>query len=272
MGEEEIGVFFLSLILTVIIVVMAICFIIISIRRRTLAFAREQEHAALRHRQELLEARQEIQKSLMQSLGSELHDTVGQKLTLAYLQAENALCLEDLGKLKEHISIQNNLIQESLDEIRSLSKIMVSHTLADFSFIHFLERELQRLEQSRLCSVQFSYPDEMIRAADDRTELMLARICQEFIQNSLKHSGCTLIGIRIEQTAGALQLQCHDNGAGFDLSKAGRYDPISGSGLAMIRNRADAIGAHCHWETQQGTRLTLTLPLSLSQNNPSYEA
>ncbi|HEY0612185.1 MAG TPA: ATP-binding protein [Chitinophaga sp.] len=270
MGEEEIGVFFLSLILTVIIVVMAICFIIISIRRRTLTFAKEQEHAVLRHRQELLEARQEIQRSLMQSLGSELHDTVGQKLTLAYLQAENALCLQDIDKLKEHIHLQNNLIQESLDELRSLSKILVSHTLADFSFIHFLERELQRLEQSRLCSVQFSYPEEMNRTADDKTELMLARICQEFIQNSLKHSGCTVIGISIQHTDGVLRLQCHDNGAGFDLNKAGRYDPRSGSGLAMIRNRANAIGAHCHWETSQGTTLTLTLPLS--QNNLSYEA
>lgn len=266
MGEEEIGVFFLSLILTVIIVVMAICFIIISIRRRTLVFAREQEHAALQHRQELLEARQEIQRSLMQSLGAELHDTVGQKLALAYLQMENALRLEDMSTLKEHINIQNNLIQESLNELRSLSKILVSHTLADFSFIHFLERELQRLEQSRLCEVEFSYPEDTGRAGDDKTELILARICQEFIQNSLKHSGCTLIGIAITHADGVLELTCYDNGAGFDPLKASKYDPRSGSGLAMISNRANAIGARCAWETRNGTRLIITLPAG--QNNP----
>ncbi|RPD39590.1 sensor histidine kinase [Chitinophaga barathri] len=269
MGEKEIGVFFLSLALTVIIVVMAVGFIIASIRRRTRAFEKEREHATLQHRQELLEAREEIQHSLMQSLGSELHDTVGQKLTLAYLQMENALLLEDMQALKDHIVIHNNLVQESLQELRSLSKILISHTLVDFSLIHFLDKELGRLRQSRLCHAELQYPQGADRIADDRTELHLARICQEFIQNSLKHSGCTLITISISEKAGALEIRCADDGAGFDPGRAKPYDSRSGSGLAMIKSRAASIHAQCAWETGKGATLVLTLPPG--QINMAYE-
>ncbi|SDF52125.1 sensor histidine kinase [Chitinophaga filiformis] len=269
MGEEEIGVFFLSLALTVIIMVMAICFIIISIRRRTRAFEREREHAVLRHQQELLEARQEIQRSLMQSLGSELHATVGQKLTLAYLQMENALQLDDVQTLKHHIVLHNNLVQESLQELRSLSKILISHTLADFSLIHFLDKELNRLQQSHLCNATLHYPEGIFRIADDRTELHLARICQEFIQNSLKHSGCTLISIDITEDNDIFEIRCRDNGAGFDPAKAKPYDSRSGSGVAMINSRAKSIGAHCIWTTDDGTTLLLTI--NPNQNTHTYE-
>jgi signal transduction histidine kinase len=261
MGEQEIIVFFLSVGLVVLLFIMAICLVITSQRKRQLYFMKESENAALKHRKELLEARQEIQQSLMQQLGAELHDTVGQKLTLAYLQMENARYLDDINKIKDHISLQNVLIQESLDELRSLSKILISHDFSDFSFVHFLSKEMDRLEQSGLVKTVFIAPAHVPKLANERIELTLARICQEFIQNSLKHSGCTVIKIEIEPGQEKMVIHCNDNGKGIDWQKGNKYDVRSGTGLQMINTRVSSIGGTCAWGNEQGASLVISLPL-----------
>lgn len=261
MGEKEINVFFLSVTLIVLLLVMGVYFIIVSMRRRQILFTKEKERTELLHQQQLLEARQEMQQHLMQNLGAELHDTIGQKLTLAYLQMENALHFENIDALKKQIKSQNNLILESLDELRSLSKILIAHDFSDFSFIHFMQKETERLQQSGLCKVIFLAPADMPKAAGERVELTLARICQEFIQNSLKYSGCTELKIAVSVSAYNMNITCSDNGKGIDWEKVNAYNIKSGSGMHTIGTRAALIGATCQWNTENGTQLILSLPL-----------
>lgn len=262
MGSKEINIFFLSLTLTIFLLVMAVYFIIMSFRRRQLFFTKEKENIELQHRQNLLEAKQEIQQTLMQRLGSELHDTIGQKLTLAYLQMENALNLENIQAIKEHIRMQNNLIQESLDELRSLSKILVSHDFSDFSFIYFLDKEMKRVQESGLCNAVFIAPGNIIISDDERVELTLARICQEFIQNSLKYSGCTEIRIEITSLPGMLEINCSDNGKGMVNEQV--YEIKSGTGIRSINTRVALLGATCEWSSRNGTQLKISLPVKLN--------
>lgn len=261
MGEKEIDVFFLSLVLTTILLVVAVYLIIVSFRRRQLVYIREKQDAELLHQQQLLEARQELQQSLMQHLGAELHDTIGQKLTLAYLQMENTRCLDDINIIKQQIERQSELIRDSLNELRSLSKILVSHDLSDFSFVHFVEKEMNRLAQSGLCKAVFIAPSIIYKPFDERVELTLARICQEFIQNSLKHSACTMIRIEIKFSTDKLEICCSDNGHGIDWQKLSTYDVRSGSGLPMINSRILSIGAQCEWRNEDGTNLVITVAL-----------
>jgi signal transduction histidine kinase len=261
MDEKEMRVFFITLALTGIILVMAIYFIILSFRRRQLLYSREKEASELLHQQQLLEARQEIQQNLMRHMGAELHDTIGQKLTLAYLQMQNTRYLNDINAVKEQVESQSNLIRDSLDELRSLSKILVSHDFSDFSFVHFLEKEMNRLAQSGLCKAIFISPDTY-QPSDERVELTLARICQEFIQNSLKHSACTTIKIEIKPSADKLEVCCSDNGNGIDWKKLNAYNIKSGTGMPMINSRLQSINAHCEWRNENGTSLFITVPLS----------
>ncbi|HEY0678539.1 MAG TPA: ATP-binding protein [Chitinophagaceae bacterium] len=263
MGEKPLSDFFLSLALTGFLIVMAIFLIIVSFRRRQLLFVKEKEDSEFRHEQQLLEARQEIQQNLMQHLGGELHDTIGQKLTLVYLQMENTRYLNDIDAVKEQIESQSNLIRDSLDELRSLSKILVSHDFSDFSFVHFLEKEMNRLAQSGLCTAVFVSP-ENYHPCDERVELTLARICQEFIQNSLRHSSCTTIKIEIKPLADTLEIYCSDNGNGIDWKNINSYKVNSGSGLLTINSRIQSINAQCEWRNDNGTSLMIRVPLRKS--------
>ncbi|ANH83388.1 two-component sensor histidine kinase [Niabella ginsenosidivorans] len=262
MYEKEINVFFLSVILTVLLLVMAVYFVIISIRRRNILYKREREANAILHKQELLETRQEVQQKLMQNIGSELHDTIGQKLTLTYLQMENTLQSDNIDDIKTRISAQNALIQESLNELRSISKMLTTQDFSNFNFVHYLLKEMARINESGLCKTVFTYPDEHFDFLNEKVNLSLVRICQEFIQNSLKHSGCAQLEIHITLTDENLRIVCIDNGRGIDWEKASEYRIGSGSGLKSIERRINSIGAGFRWENKNGTQLHIDLPLN----------
>ena len=262
MYEKEINVFFLSVILTVLLLVMAVYFVIISIRRRDILYKKEREANAILHRQELLETRQEVQQKLMQNIGSELHDTIGQKLTLTYLQMENTLQLEDIEDIKSRISAQNALIQESLNELRSISKMLTTQDFSNFNFVHYLLKEMARINESGLCKTIFTYPEVQFDFLNEQVNLSLVRICQEFIQNSLKHSGATQLEIHVDLTDTHLKITCADNGRGIDWEKASEYRIGSGSGLKSIERRIGSIGAGYRWENKNGTQLHIDLPLN----------
>ncbi|MCF3110999.1 histidine kinase [Niabella sp. CC-SYL272] len=269
MGEKEINVFFLSVILTVLLLVMAVYFIIISIRRRNILYKREREANAILHKQELLETRQEVQEKLMQNIGSELHDTIGQKLTLTYLQMENTLQSDDMDDIKRRIAAQNVLIQESLNELRSISKMLTTQNFSDFSFVHYLEKEMARINESGLCQTFFSCHRDVSGLLNEHTNLSIVRICQEFIQNSLKHSGGTAIEIEVALAGSVLKIACSDNGKGIDWDRVGGYRISGGSGLQSIERRVQSIGATCHWSCNNGTQLHISLPLN---KIPEHEA
>jgi len=269
MGEKEINVFFLSVILTVLLLVMAVYFIIISIRRRNILYKKERAANAILHKQELLETRQEVQQKLMQNIGSELHDTIGQKLTLTYLQMENTLLSDDMEDIKTRIAAQNVLIQESLNELRSISKMLTTQHFADFSFVHYLQKEMARINESGICQTFFSSPRDTFDFLNEHINLSLVRICQEFIQNSLKHSGGTTIEIRVVLTGAALELTCADNGKGIDWDQVAAYRISGGSGLKSIERRIQSIGAGFQWTCSNGTQLHISLPLN---KIPAHEA
>jgi signal transduction histidine kinase len=77
--------------------------------------------------------------------------------------------------------------------------------------------------------------------------LALYRICQEAVNNVIRHSGADRAGLEILAEGDRLTLAVWDDGRGFDPARAGR-----GHGLANIRQRAELIGAVAAWEGREG--------------------
>jgi signal transduction histidine kinase len=78
---------------------------------------------------------------------------------------------------------------------------------------------------------------------------------QEFIQNSLKHSGCNMIKINLADGSDGLKLTISDDGKGFDPDSV----RPGGIGLANMKRRISLIGGRFDLVSQAdaGTRLQL---------------
>ena len=173
--------------IVILILIFGIILFIVQYRKRRLMHNKEKQQIDERHQHELLATQFESQKQTMQHIGTEIHDNVGQKLTLASLYSKQLST--HTPNLEEKIQSIGAIIDESLIELRQLSKTLTNPELANAGLLQLLNEEAKRINAAGICHVT-------IRSGETEIELpqsdknILFRLLQEFIQNSLKHSAC----------------------------------------------------------------------------------
>ena len=226
-------------------------------RKKKRLHTEELETVNLLHKKELLETQVEIQTQTMKHIGKEIHDNVGQKLTLSSLYLQQLVFENKFPQLNANINNVNDIINESLNELRMLSKSLTDDTIKTNSITELINIECQKINQLRKCKVSF---DSSLTVAVDayQAKSILLRIVQEFIQNSLKHSNCKNININISNTENELELQLSDDGNGFDIDNI----KSNGIGLNNIDKRVKILnGTYKLLSDNSGTVLTLKIPI-----------
>lgn len=211
------------------------------------------------HHKELLAIQLEMQQKTMQEIGREIHDNIGQKLTLASLYIQNLIYESKKKEGNESIESINTIINDSLADLRQLSKTLTDDTIATKPLISLLKSECQKVSKLKKC--WFTYDSEVqTTEVTYHLKSMLVRIAQEFIQNSLKHAQCQSIKLNLKQDHKFIVMELSDDGHGFDVSKINTL----GIGLQNMRKRTETIGGKFKLESDSsGTNLTIKLPLTL---------
>lgn len=210
------------------------------------------------HQKELLSTQIEIQRQTMQHIGREIHDNVGQKLTLASLYTQQLAFENKAPQVNESIENISKIINESLTELRELSRSLTDNTIATLSMDQLVQQEVKKIKELNVCAVSFESNSKNSNLAYDQ-KAILFRIVQEFLQNSLKHSHCKSIAIQLNYTQDRVELHMKDDGKGFEVSNV----TALGIGLNNMQKRAQMMGGTYNLlsNPNQGTQLTVTLPL-----------
>lgn len=259
MEKSQLIIFFFFAAFVCLIIVSGIVIFIIQYRKRKLEYNSEKELMNKSHQEELLKTQIDIQVQTMKDIGREIHDNVGQKLTLASIYtgqlAHSSSNLEIQGKLNSIGAI----INESLSELRSLSKSITNELIDSYELIQLLDNECARLRALNMCTVHFYHTNQKFQLSAIQKNF-IHRIVQEFFQNSLKHSSCKQISINLSLIDNCLDLNLIDDGIGFDLQKS-----FEGIGLKNIKSRADLLNAFCSFisEVGKGTQLNIKLTLNI---------
>jgi signal transduction histidine kinase len=141
MGKDTV---ILSLILFNIFFIAFIGAIVIFIKQYKLkksTHLKELETVDILHKEELLKTQTEIQKEIMQYIGREIHDNVGQKLTLSSIYLQQIVFENKAPQISKNINAVNTIINESLNELRHLSKSLTDDAIEYNSIIELLEKE-----------------------------------------------------------------------------------------------------------------------------------
>jgi len=245
----------LLLIATSMIVLIAFLITIFAVmfiyRKRKLQHVSEINEMNERFSAELLQTQLEVQRQTMQHIGREIHDNVGQKLTLAVLYVQQ---LEtDMEKMEAIASI----IHESLADLRSLSKSLTDERYLQTDLSRLIENECSRVNATKLCHTVFRSNQEK-RLVSQPVKSFALRIVQECIQNSLKHAGCTEIVVHVQHEEAGIEISVADNGKGFSLND----EEPTGMGISNMKKRAEMIRAVFTIDSTpgKGTLMTLFIP------------
>jgi PAS domain S-box-containing protein len=192
-------------------------------------------------------------------ISRDLHDGLGQLLTgISYSLQQSETSREIGSYTAEMLQTQiNTAIQESKNIAQNLTPIV----LKDFGLPAAIENLVQRSNQ--LDQTFFSFNSYSFDARiDTRLEKSLFRICQEAVNNIIKHAEASKATIELYKVEDMIVLVVEDNGKGFDPKTTDRNDQVSGVGLISMKERVDAFGGEftIHSEPGKGAELLVEMP------------
>jgi len=207
----------------------------------------------------LIQSQLEVQEQTMQTIGADLHDNIGQLLSLTSLTL-NSIELDNQDKAKQKIDAAIDLTVRSIKEMRQLGKLLQGDQLVVAGLSKAIHHEISWMERSGKYEITYITEGEMPAVNNPDKDLILFRILQEILNNIIKHASATQIDIKLEYLKEQLKFEVNDNGIGFNAGDL----PLEqrGMGLQNIRKRAGIIGGEVEIKSNpgEGTYVTIFIP------------
>ncbi|WP_366943677.1 ATP-binding protein [uncultured Polaribacter sp.] len=211
---------------------------------------KEQEENKKRFEREIAETQIEIREETLRNISWELHDNIGQLLTLAKIQLQNATA-NTIEEVSETIS-------KGLTEVRALSKLINPEAIKNINLKEAIQLEIDRFNRLNFIKSTLSITGEE-QKINEKSTIIIFRILQEFFANTIKHSKASHLNVFLHFSEQQLEITAKDDGVGFLTSE----NISNGIGLENIKNRAKLIGATAVFQSEKnkGTSLKIVYKL-----------
>ena len=195
----------------------------------------EQEMVRLKeeYEQEVLRSQLEIQESTMKTIAQELHDNIGQSLSVIKLWMAIAP-IEPAHEAFEGVQNSKELLNKAIRDMADLTKNLHTDRITDIGLSEAIRFDLASISRTGLLKIDFDAQGDEFHFPDQKSIFI-------FVMN------------------------IKDDGVGFDLGqKKESTSGSSGLGLKSMRNRAKLIGAELSIESEpgNGTRVIVNVPLN----------
>ncbi|OOF38958.1 two-component system sensor histidine kinase UhpB [Rodentibacter mrazii] len=203
------------------------------------------------------------EEAIRQDISRELHDEIGQNITAIRMQASIMKRLEPSPKITEVVGMIEQLSLNIYDTTKGLLNRIRPKMLDDVSLQQAIQNLLLELDlKTHGISTALFWEDKDNVKLEHIQEITLYRLCQEGLNNIVKHSAATAVSLAIIIRKD-IQLIIQDNGKGFDPTKVKQ-----GFGLKGMQERVDILCGtfqliSCEQRIspkQHGTTIKITLP------------
>lgn len=218
---------------------------------------REKQLMQTQFEQEILKTQIEIQEQTLKTISEEIHDNVGQVLSLAKLNL-NTFPATDDEIIKTKVGDTKQLVSKAINDLRDLSRSLYGDKIADLGLPEAIANELKILQNTGLYQTVFITTGEPFKL-ESQNEIVIFRIVQEALNNSIKHAKAKLISIEISYTPDIFRLTITDDGNGFDMATL--QSGNTGIGLKSMQSRTSLIGGDFLIQSahDSGTMIQITL-------------
>jgi signal transduction histidine kinase len=200
----------------------------------------------------LLKTQLEIQEQAFSYISQEIHDNIGQVLSLVRL---NLNTFEGVVT-EEKVEQTDELLGKAIKDLRDLSHNLQNNRIHDIGIVESIRQLLISLEKTGRYQTSF-YTSDHFHILDPNTDIILYRMIQEIVNNILKHASASSIEIEIRSEPDMTHIRISDNGIGFNPTLLKQDRP--GIGLHNIANRAKMINATVDVKSEPGSGTVITL-------------
>jgi signal transduction histidine kinase len=242
---------------TLFILLVMVVTLLVLFQRRKLKYELEKKEQEQAFKQEQDKTRIEIQENALKNLAWELHDNIGQLLSVARMQL-NMLQFQMETDKKEKVAEISEVLKITLNEVRSLSKTLNPEVVTSIGLKSAIQTEIDRFKRLQFIETVFIVNGEE-STVNAKDELIIFRIIQEFFSNTIKHSKAKNLEVIMDYTPSELLINLKDDGRGFDKGMLRK-----GAGLINITSRAKMINATVDIQSEKGKGVTLSFKYPLN--------
>ena len=224
-------------------------------QRRFYRYMREKQDLQNSFQREILKTQLETQEETFYQIGEEIHDNIGQLLSSTKMLL--GITERSLPNIPDPLRTAQETLGKAIAELRALSKSLNKEWLHQFNLIQNLETEIERVNTAHVLKMELQTTVRFLPLAPE-AQVMLFRIIQEAMHNSIKHANAKSIRIAIELNE-LIRVSIADDGLGFQNAEA----DVHGVGIINMKHRTNLLGGTIKWVpgVPAGTEVRIELPI-----------
>ncbi|RMB58044.1 sensor histidine kinase [Dokdonia sinensis] len=175
-------------------------------------------------------------------IAKELHDSIGQQLTLIKQNAQNQNQTEIAG-----------LTNQTLNEVRSISRGLYPALLSQLGLSESIEQLLLEVDEQTSLFVSADI-DEVDLYFNSESALIFYRFIQESITNVIKHSNAKTLSVVVAKEGLNIVTTIQDNGDGFDTEDKLKRNSL---GMKTLEERIKILRGTLKIDSRKGQGTTI---------------
>ncbi|MFZ4058450.1 MAG: sensor histidine kinase [Ferruginibacter sp.] len=254
---ENITILFFAIIVLLILFSTLIVFVIYKFQQKQILNSNHIIELKTNHEKQMLLSKIEMQEQTFSNISRDIHDNVGQKLSLTKLYL-NTLITQVPEANVESIKDTVKILTESIEDLRDLSRSMSTDLIIANGLVKGIVWEIECLNKPCLYDIKLSITGEQIFMNSDR-ELIVFRIVQEVLNNIIKHAKAQKIELKLSYNTTSLNLSIADDGIGLPKN----LNVEKSNGLLNIHKRTELLQGQIKIGNNQpkGTIININIPL-----------
>ena len=237
--------------------VVVILFLYLLFQKKKQKYSGEKKLMHSQFQQALLQTQIEIQEQTLKTISEEIHDNIGQVLSLAKLHLNTFPgSIDEATQIK--VDDTKQLVGKAINDLRDLSRSLHGEKISEIGLQQAIENELRILQNTKQFETSFSITGTKYRL-DPQKEMVLFRIVQESLNNAVKYSKAKMITVQLQFEPALFRLTIADNGIGFNSMAL--QSSYTGIGLKNMQNRAALIGGKFLILSTPGNGTSITVEL-----------
>jgi signal transduction histidine kinase len=212
----------------------------------------EKERMSIQFEQTLLQSKLEIQEQTFHDISGELHDNIGQVLSLVSINLNTLNAPQDTDKIAK----MDELLGKALTDLRNLSHSLDADYIRNNGWTDLVQKLLSNVQNTGKFTTRLQL-DENLPPLGTEKPIILFRMIQEVINNIIKHAEANTIYLNAQKNNDQLVITIKDNGKGFSGNNI-----AGGAGLHNLQNRAKTINAELTINSEPGAGTVVTISIN----------
>jgi two-component system NarL family sensor kinase len=250
------------ILITFVVVVFLITLLVSFIVVIVLLYQKKQITLKSTYERELLQSQLEMQELTLQHISREIHDSVGQQLTLAKLHLHTEL--DTRTNQTDVLESAINLITTAIEDLRDVSKSLSLDQIRMGGLGNAMESLVNQLKKNNHYTITLAISDDY-NYMEEQKEIILFRILQEAVKNIIRHAQAKTINITLDCRKDTIDMLIQDDGKGFlpesIIGSSTNY--AHAGGISNMQARSFLIGGQFSIKSGpgNGTLVHISVPL-----------